>query len=60
MAALANTTSMLVIKDHITKSKTLETAKETIKDLRITMKDFEKTIEKIKPSSQKKQQQYLQ
>ncbi len=59
LAALANTTSMLVIKDHITKSKTLETAKETIKDLRITMKDFEKTIEKIKPSSQKKQQQYL-
>jgi len=60
LAALANTTSMLVIKDHITKSKTLEKAKETIKDLRITMKDFEKTLEKIKPSSQKKQQQYLQ
>ena len=30
------------------------------KDLKITMKDIEKTLEKIKPSSQKKQQQYLQ
>ena len=61
LAALANTTSMLVIKKHITKSKTLEKAKETIKDLKIKMKDFEKTIEKMKPSSSaKKQQQYLQ
>ena len=54
LAALANTTSMLVIKDHITKSKTLEKAKETLKDLKISMKDFEKTLEKIKPSSAEK------
>jgi len=60
LAALANTTSMLVIKEHIAKSKTLEKAKETIKDLKITMKDFEKTLEKIKPYSQKKSRQYLQ
>ncbi len=61
LAALANTTSMLVIKEHITKSKTLEKAKEKLKDLKITMKDFEKTLEKMKPSSStKKQQQYLQ
>jgi transitional endoplasmic reticulum ATPase len=61
LAALANTTSMLVIKEHITKSKTLEKAKENLKDLKITMKDFEKTLEKMKPSSAtKKQQQYLQ
>ena len=61
LAALANTTSMLVIKAHITKSKTLETAKETIKDLKIKMKEFEKTIEKMKPSSSaKKQHHYLQ
>jgi transitional endoplasmic reticulum ATPase len=51
LAALANTTSMLVIKEHITKSKTLEKAKETLKDLKISMKDFEKTLEKMKPSS---------
>jgi transitional endoplasmic reticulum ATPase len=60
LAALANTTAMLVIKEHITKSKTLEKAKENLKDLKISMKDFEKTLEKIKPSSAKKQQQYLQ
>jgi len=57
LAALANTTSMLVIKEHITKSKTLEKAKETLKDLKISMKYFEKTLEKMKPSSARKQQQ---
>ena len=51
LAALANTTSMLVIKEHIAKSKTLEKAKETLKDLKISMKDFEQTLEKMKPSS---------
>jgi len=61
LAALANTTAMLVIKEHITKSKTIEKAKENLKDLKISMKDFEKTLEKMKPSSAaKKQQQYLQ
>ena len=61
LAALANTTAMLVIKEHITRSKTLEKAKENLKDLKISMKDFEKTLEKMKPSSAaKKQQQYLQ
>ncbi len=54
LAALANTTAMLVIKDHITKSKTLEKAKENLKDLKITMKDFEKTLEKMNPSSAKR------
>ena len=57
LAALANTTSMLVIKEHIAKSKTLEKAKETLKDLKITMKDFEKTLEKMKPSSSPRKQQ---
>jgi transitional endoplasmic reticulum ATPase len=57
LAALANTTAMLVIKEHITKSKTLEKAKENLKDLKITMKDFEKTLEKMKPSSAQKPQQ---
>ncbi len=57
LAALANTTSMLVIKEHITKSKTLEKAKENLKDLKIGMKDFEKTLEKMKPSGQRTQQQ---
>jgi transitional endoplasmic reticulum ATPase len=57
LAALANTTSMLVIKEHITKSKTLEKAKADLKDLRISMKDFEKTLEKMKPSGQRTQQQ---
>jgi len=56
IAALANTTSMLVIKEHITKSKTLEKAKEKLKELRITMKDFEKTLEKIKPSANRNHQ----
>ena len=51
LAALANTTSMLVIKEHITKSKTIEKAKETLKDLKISMKDFEKTLEKMEPSA---------
>jgi transitional endoplasmic reticulum ATPase len=61
LAALANTTAMLVIKEHITKSKTVEKAKENIKNLKITMKDFEKTLDKMKPSnSARKQQQYLQ
>jgi transitional endoplasmic reticulum ATPase len=59
LASLANTTAMLVIKEHIARSKTLEKAKENLKDLKISMKDFEKTLEKIKPTSQKKQQQYL-
>jgi transitional endoplasmic reticulum ATPase len=57
LAALANTTAMLVIKEHITKSKTLEKAKENLKDLKINMKDFEKTLEKMKPSATRKQQQ---
>lgn len=57
LAALANTTAMLVIKEHITKSKTLEKAKENLKDLKITMKDFEKPLEKMKPSATRKQQQ---
>jgi transitional endoplasmic reticulum ATPase len=56
LAALANTTAMLVIKEHITKSKTLEKAKENLKDLKITMKYFEKTLEKMKPSSAQRQQ----
>jgi len=56
LAALANTTSMLVIKEHITKSKTLEKAKETLKDLKISMKYFEKTLEKMKPSATRNQQ----
>jgi len=56
LAALANTTSMLVIKEHITKSKTLEKAKETLKDLKISMKYFEKTLEKMKPSATRTQQ----
>jgi transitional endoplasmic reticulum ATPase len=51
LAALANSTSMLVIKEHITKSKTIENAKETLKDLKISMKDFEKTLEKMEPSA---------
>jgi transitional endoplasmic reticulum ATPase len=57
LAALANTTSMLVIKEHITKSKTLEKAKADLKDLKISMKDFEKTLKKMKPSGQRTQQQ---
>ena len=51
IAALANTAAMLVIKEHIAKSKTIEEAKEKAKDLKISMKDLEKTLEKIKPSS---------
>ncbi|HDQ05385.1 MAG TPA: AAA family ATPase [Candidatus Bathyarchaeota archaeon] len=57
LAALANTTAMLVIKEHITKSKTLEKAKANLKDLKIAMKDFEKTLEKMKSSTKRKQQQ---
>jgi transitional endoplasmic reticulum ATPase len=52
LAALANTASMLVIKKHIIKSKTLEKAKEKLKELKISMKDFEKTLIKMKPSTQ--------
>ena len=51
IAALCNTASMLVIKEHITNSKTIEKAKEKLKDLKISMKYFEKTLEKMKPSS---------
>jgi len=57
LAALCNTTSMLVIKEHITKSKTIEKAKERLKDLKISMKDFEKTLEKMKPSVTRSLQQ---
>lgn len=57
LAALCNTTSMLVIKEHITKSTTIEKAKEKLKDLKISMKDFEKTLEKMKPSATRTQQQ---
>jgi transitional endoplasmic reticulum ATPase len=52
LAALCNTASMLVIKEHITKSKTIEKAKEKLKGLEISMKDFEKALEKMKPSTQ--------
>jgi transitional endoplasmic reticulum ATPase len=51
LAALCNTASMLVIKEHIAKSKTIEKAKEKLKGLKISMKDFEKTLEKMKTSS---------
>jgi len=51
LAALCNTTAMLVIKEYIIKSKTLEKAKENLKDMKITMKDFERTLEKMKPSA---------
>jgi transitional endoplasmic reticulum ATPase len=50
LAALCNTASMLVIKEHISKSKTIEKAKEKLKGLKISMKDFEKTLEKMKAS----------
>lgn len=60
LAALCNTTSMLVIKEHITKSKTIEKAKEKLKDLKISMKDFEKTLEKMKPSATRSLQQQVQ
>jgi transitional endoplasmic reticulum ATPase len=56
LSSLANTTSMLVIKEHIAKSKSLEKAKENLKGLKITMKDFEKTLEKMKPSTTKNHQ----
>ena len=51
IAALCNAASMLVIKEHITNSKTIEKAKEKLKDLKISMRYFEKTLEKMKPSS---------
>jgi transitional endoplasmic reticulum ATPase len=51
IAALCNNASMLVIKEHVTKSKTIEKAKEKLKDLKISMKDFEKVLEKMKTSS---------
>jgi transitional endoplasmic reticulum ATPase len=51
IAALCNTASLLVIKEHIANSKTIEKAKEKLKDLKISMKYFEKTLEKMKPSS---------
>jgi transitional endoplasmic reticulum ATPase len=51
LAALCNTASMLVIKEHITKSKIIEKAKEKLKGLKISMRDFEKTLEKMKTSS---------
>jgi transitional endoplasmic reticulum ATPase len=51
LAALCNTASMLVIKRHIRKSKTIEKAKEKLKGLKISMRDFEKTLEKMKTSS---------
>ncbi len=51
IAALCNTAAMLVIKEHITKSKTIEKAKENLKDLKVSMKYFDKTLEKMKPSS---------
>ncbi len=56
IAALCNTASMMVIKEHITESKTVEKAKETLKALKISMKYFEKTLEKMKPSSAQKLQ----
>jgi transitional endoplasmic reticulum ATPase len=56
IAALCNTASMLVIKEHIIKSKTVEKAKEKMKDLKISMKYFEKTLEKMKPSAAQKLQ----
>jgi transitional endoplasmic reticulum ATPase len=55
IAALCNTASMLVIKEHITKSKTIKKAKEKLKGLKISMKDFEKVLEKMKPSSRSQQ-----
>jgi transitional endoplasmic reticulum ATPase len=54
IAALSNTASMLVIKEHITKSKTIEEAKAKLKNLKISMKYFEKTLEKMKPSTTQK------
>jgi transitional endoplasmic reticulum ATPase len=57
IAALCNTAAMLVIKEHITKSKTIEKAKEKLKDLKISMKYFNKTLEKMKTSSAQRLQQ---
>jgi transitional endoplasmic reticulum ATPase len=54
IAALCNTASMLVIKEHITKSKTIEEAKAKLKNLKISMKYFKKTLEKMKPSTTQK------
>jgi len=56
LAALVNSTAMQVIKEHINRSKTAEKAKENLKDLKITMKDFEKTLEKMKPSAERAKQ----
>jgi len=56
IASLCNTASMLVIKEHITESKTVEKAKETLKALKISMKYFEKTLKKMRPSSFQKPQ----
>jgi transitional endoplasmic reticulum ATPase len=52
VAALCNMASMLVIKEYITNSKTVEKAKEKLKDLKISMKFFEKSLEKMKSSTQ--------
>jgi transitional endoplasmic reticulum ATPase len=51
LSALSNIAAMLVLKNHIAESTSIEEAKEDIKDLRISMKAFEEAIKKVKPST---------
>ena len=54
LAAVCNSAIMLVIKNHIKKSKTEEQIKEGIKKLRVTMDDLLVALEKLKTESDNK------
>ena len=51
LAAICNAAVMLVIKKHITKSKTEEQIKEGVSKLKVTMKDLLASLSKVKTKS---------
>jgi len=51
LESICNTAVMLAIKEHLALSKTVEEAKETTGDVRVSKNHFEEALKKVKPRS---------
>jgi len=51
LAGVASTAVMLALEEHVSKYKTIEEVRKHAAEIKVTMKNFDKALEKTKPSS---------
>jgi len=51
LAGIASTAVMIALQEHISKYQTVEEARKHAAEIKVTAKDFDKALEKAKPSS---------